>query len=378
MDPTAQFQSKRVYSLHVFRDISNSNWSNPAVHTFPLSSVSYNKLIGRNNRSYRGSLRTHLGNRDGLAELYKLPSDQLSFLENYLKNLNAEVAKKKAEVESEWKVTLQKHEQEKKAARAAKAEARKQKSIQRDAEKQKADRAQDTAQSDSDSDGTARGGEGRGRRSRKTPGNYPVPMYNAPWIPPPPPPPPANPIVSPALYETPFTLEAVELFFIPEILSLTEDGRIGPYNVYKDDDSGNIVSTLNKTKRLEIVRSKIAPESFTSFSVVLSRCEAAPLPDPLPAPHAYRTSRRRHVEVSPARSYCSYYSGSDDDDYGHEVGVEQDTTVFKRPSEQAEGSENPEKETNENDDEKIETESKAGEEGEDCGEGVIYIKDVTK
>lgn len=215
-------------------------------------------------------------------------------------------------------------------------------------------------------------------------------------------PPPAPPLrersnhrganTNPASLETPWTIEQVELSFVPETVSLVEVpnprrgmGGLRSYRIANPDEANIHKTAVN----LEVATNAIAPESFSSFAVVLSRCVGVESPRDDQGPYAvYRR------DVSPARTYYSDINDryGDDDDFVQAVetleplfapglsafgwtqaAVPPTTTCEKQDDAKAE------KDAEKGDHEDaLETESKAGEDGEDCGEGTVHVNVVKK
>lgn len=66
-----------VYELHIFKDVDNTSWANPQVHTFPLTETAALPII-RSNES-----------KGGVANLRRCSPKQLSFLQSHLAAKNA-------------------------------------------------------------------------------------------------------------------------------------------------------------------------------------------------------------------------------------------------------------------------------------------------
>ena len=410
--PSTQYEARRLYSLHVFKDNTGSNWANPSVHVFPLSGRSVNKFGGRSSsgRFIAAGPKGYPGNRDGLVNLYRLPSDQLSFLQQYVGKLNTEVEEQKEKLVKDWKTSIEQEEKEKFEREMKRNEEQmKLLDLKRQYLKEKGQDGKTSAGKQNQGEQGARGTatHNRGRRgnryeydsdatAREVPEIYDVPIarpYRGRYAPPRPP---GGSAPSPATFETPWTIEEVELTFTPEKVTLAAPNPVNrPMGLhsFKISQPGD---EIRKDVKLEVATNAIAPESFSSFAVVLSRCQGVERP-------------RDHVaayqrEYSPARSYYSDAVSQ----YGEEEEWAQSVEKYEPqnghlfpvgyppmgppppfynpisgsapvPSnvvEEQEGSEAPSEAGK--DEDAFETESKAGEEGEGCGEGTVYVNIVKK
>ncbi|RPB22850.1 hypothetical protein L211DRAFT_839215 [Terfezia boudieri ATCC MYA-4762] len=406
--PSTQYEARRLYTLHVFKD-TGSNWANPTVYVFPLSSRSAHKFDGRSSsRRYVGAgPKGYPGNRDGLVNLYRLPSDQLSFLQQYVRKLNTEVEEQREKLVKDWKASIQQEEKEKEM-----------KEMKRKEEQMKLlDLKRQYLKEKRQNGGTSTEKQNEGeRRTRKTvtrnrgrcgnsyeydsdatvPGIPVVHPYRGGCYPPPPPPPPPHYGLAPnpAVFETPWTIEEVELTFIPEKINLVNSGdRDSRLYSFKISELGD---EIRREVKLEVATNVIAPESFSSFAVVLSRCHGVER-----SPDSRAAYRR---EYSPNRSsYSDVASQCDSEEewaesvekvdppkpYLYPVGyapmcASPPSPPFGNPAtgapvpsnvvEEFKGSEAPGEVGK--DEDAFETESKAGDEGEDCGEGTVYVNIV--
>ncbi|KAF8455894.1 hypothetical protein BGX38DRAFT_114568 [Terfezia claveryi] len=399
--PSTQYEARRLYSLHVFKDNTGSNWVNPTVYVFPLSSRSAHKFDGRSSsRRYAGAgPKGYPGNRDGLVNLYRLPSDQLSFLQQYVRKLNTEVEEQREKLVKDWKASIQQEKKEKEM-----------KEMKRKEEQTKLlDLKRQYLKEKRQNGGTSTEKHNQGEQGRKTHnrGRYGnsyeydsdatvpgVPPYRGGYYPPPPPPPLHGGLApNPAAFETPWNIEEVELTFIPEKINLVTPNSIGRdsrLHSFKISEPGD---EIRREVKLEVATNVIAPESFSSFAVVLSRCHGVErLPD---STAAYRR------EYSPNRSYYSDAASQYEAEEEWAESVEKvdppktyicpvgyspipppppswnPTTGAPVPSNVVGEYKGPEAQGEAGrDEDAFETESKAGDEGEDCGEGTVYVNIV--
>ena len=338
--------------------------------------------------------------------LYRLPSDQLSFLQQYVEKLNNEAEEQKGKLVEDWKAAIRQEEQERFEKEMKRTEGQmKLLDLKRQYLKE---RRQDSETSAEKPNQGERGAKKTITRNRGRCGNRyeydsdgtareaPVNIYDIPAPPryrgryaPPRPYRESGP--SPATFETPWTIEEVELTFIPEKLSLVPAlVRHTGLQSYRMPEPGEKLDDIRRGVKLEVATNVIAPESFSSFAVVLSRCHGVERPCDITPAH--------HRDYSPARSYYSdvmnQYDAEEEEEWAESVEKADDQRMgifmgYPPPPpwnqtgapvpRNVEGENNP-KDPSEagNDEDAFETESKTGEEGEDCGEGTVYINAVKK
>lgn len=406
--PSTQYEARRLYSLHVFKDNTGSNWTNPTIHVFPLSGKSAHKFGGRpsSGRYVGAGPKGYPGSRDGLVNLYRLPSDQLSFLQQYVEKLNTKVEEQKEKLVENWKASIQQEEKENLEKEMKRNEEQmKLLNLKRQYLKEKRQDGETSAEKQNQGERGPRKTVSRNRGrcgnryeydSDSTAREAPV-IYNAPV---------AYPYrnrcpprayrsggsaPSPATFETPWTIEEVELTFIPESINLLAPNSMNrhlglhTFRVAEPDENQEIRREI----KLEVATNVVAPESFSSFAVVLSRCHGVERPR-----DNFAAYQREH---SPARSYFSdatnQYEAEEEE---LAVNVQKLDPILPFPmgyppppppicnttlgapvpynvvQEQEVPSETGK------DEDAFETESKAGEEGEGCGEGTVYINVVKK
>ncbi|KAF8420514.1 hypothetical protein EV426DRAFT_612590, partial [Tirmania nivea] len=390
---SSRYEVRRLYSLHVFKDNAGSNWTNPTVHVFPLSSRSARKFGGRScSGRYAGAgPKGYPGNRDGLVNLYRLPSDQLSFLEQYVGKLNTEVEEQKKKLVKDWKASIQQEEKEKSEKEMKRNEEQmkllnlkrqylreREQDGESSAEKQNQgervtrktvtrNRSRCGNRYEYDSEDTTRLPDARPYRGRNT-----LPPSHRGCVP------------SPATFETPWTIEEVELTFIPEKISLlTPNPTSLGLHPYRMAEPGENQDEIRREVKLEVATNVIAPESFSSFAVVLSRCQG------VECPRDAMISYQR--EYSPARSYFSdapsQYEAEEDEwaesvekidppkagifPPGYPAAPVPSNAIGKQKGSEALSEAGK-------DEDAFDTESKTGEEGEGCDEGTVYINVVKK
>lgn len=329
------------------------------------------------------------GNRDGLVNLYRLPSDQLSFLQQYVEKLNTEMERQMEKLVKDWKASIQQAEKEKFGKEMKRNEEQmKLLNLKRQYLKEKRQDGENSTEKQNqgtrktvtrnrdrygsryeyDSDGTVR--------------EVPEPIVYPPRSRYPPPRPYHGSAPSPAAFETPWTIEEVELTFIPDKLSLVATDPMSQglqsYRMAEPSDESR------RDVKLEVATNTIAPESFSSFAVVLSRCQGVERPRDIITPH--------QREYSPGRTYSSGFTSQYEEEEEEEWAESVEKIDHQRAGpvpmgyppppplpdvvKEQKGAEAP-SETGKDED-AFETESKAGEEGEDCGEGTVYISVVKK
>jgi len=351
------------------------------------------------------------GNRDGLVNLYRLPSDQLSFLQQYVEKLNTEIEGQKEKLVKDWKASIQQAEKERFGKEMKRTEEQmKLLNLKRQYLKEKRQDGENSTEKQNQGERGTRKTATRNRGHygnryeydsdgtvREVPVEPVVYPYRSRYAPPRPN---NGSASSPAAFETPWTIEEVELTFIPDKISLVAtnpmDQGLQSYRVAEPSDESR------RDVRLEVATNTIAPESFSSFAVVLSRCQGVERPRDIVPPHPHQR------EYSPGRSYSSDYASQneaeEEEEWAETVekidhqrvgpfpmgcpppppllplsGLSNQTSEAAVPSsvvKEQRGAEAP-SETGKDED-AFETESKAGEEGEDCGEGTVYISVVKK
>ena len=340
--------------------------------------------------------------------LYRLPSDQLSFLQQYVGKLNTEVEERKEKLVQDWKSSIQQEENEEFEKEMKRTEKQmKLLDLKRQYLKEKRQDGETSAEKQNQGErGTRKDVRGRcGNRydydSDTTARGVPGRRYRGYYAPPPAPPihrpPQPGFATNPATLETPWTIEEVELTFIPEKVRLATPGSGNRHLGLHTFRIGDPVDEVRGEVKLEVATNVIAPESFSSFAVVLSRSHGVECDNILPSPYYSRGH-------SPARSYQSGITSQDEAE-GEEWAetVEKleppKTCIFpvgyppmggpppfwnptpgapvpSNVAEEQKGSEAP-SETGKDED-SFETESKAEEEGEGCGEGTVYVSVVKR
>ena len=253
--PSSRYDLKRVYTLHIFKDPPGSNWTDPNIHVFPLSSKSAERFSWQAvSECAKPEPGRQPGSRDGVVNLYRLPSDQLSFLEQYVAKLNEELEEHTTKLAEDWKASLD---------QVFDAQ------MKPNEEKQ------------NESVGTQNGGGG-GEKHETTPtekeepepgdtGNaHTEPLPARHW---------SSPLgPNPALFETPWTIEDVGLSFIPETVSLESvSGGGAGFSTFAAKSGHSQGESRNGTK-LEVATYGLAPESLYSFALLLSRCTGVEVP----------------------------------------------------------------------------------------------------
>lgn len=77
------YRPHTIFELHIFKDVDNTSWTKPQIHTIPLSGDSVQPFLRYN------------GEKDGIVNLRRCSSAQLAFLTNHLNSKNVEVKKER-------------------------------------------------------------------------------------------------------------------------------------------------------------------------------------------------------------------------------------------------------------------------------------------
>lgn len=279
--PSSRYDLKRVYTLHVFKDPPGSNWTDPNIHVFPLSSKSAERFNWQAvSECAKPEPGKQPGSRDGVVNLYRLPSDQLSFLEQYVAKLNEELEEHTTKLAEDWKASLdQVFDAQMK---------RNEEAINKIAESQQKQQNEPVA--------TSNGSGGEKPETTSTekeepePGDtgntHTEPLPSRHW---------SSPLgPNPALFETPWTIEDVGLLFIPETVSLESiPGGSAGFSTFAAKSGHSQGESHNGTK-LEVATYGIAPESLYSFALLLSRCTGVEVPL-----HSGQTQAEARTTMSP-------------------------------------------------------------------------------
>lgn len=202
------------------------------------------------------------GSRDGVINLYRLPSDQLSFLEQYVAKLNEELEEHTAKLADDWRASL---DQELLNVQIKRNEEIKAHELQR---KQQSEVAM---QNDSDDEKDAATSTENKEPELGDDNTHTEPLPARHWSCP------LGP--NPALFETPWTIEDVALSFIPETVSLESvPGGAAGFATLTTKSGGSSQDGSHKAVKLEVATNNIAPESFYSFAILLSRCTGVEVP----------------------------------------------------------------------------------------------------
>lgn len=227
---------------------------------FPLSSKSAEKF---NLQAASECAKPEAGWRpkstDGVINLYRLPSDQLSFLEQYVAKLNEELEEHTAKLAEDWKASLN---QEFLDAQE----------VNKTPEPQRKPQSESVATQNNsgDENAAATPTEDKEPDPDDTNNAHMEPLPGRHW---------SNPLgPNPALFETPWTIEDVELSFIPETVSLeSTTGGAASFSTFVAK-SGKPQGESRKAVMLEVATNSIAPESLYSLAILLSRCTGVEIP----------------------------------------------------------------------------------------------------